>query len=330
MECPLISCIQKLVLYETKARYYIVGSNYTETAFRVLKIDRTEPRELHIQDDKHIYSKPQILSLLTTIDSGNRAGGKQKPSTGLTKTLSAYGIVGFVRFLEGYYIILITKREKVALVGWHSVYKIEDTMMQYIPNESVRYTHPDEQRYVKLFQSVDLSSNFYFSYSYDLTHTLQFNMAPSCGPLTSDLEPAFEETPAQNGDVGNGKVKFEVGETGESISIQKDKAKENTTTDDRCVFGVKMKPEYRFVWNKYLLEIFEKEAHHDWVLYIIYGFIAQSNVCVFGKPIYITLVGRRSNEFAGTRFLKRGANSQGGVANELRLNKLSMMPVSPS
>ena len=33
-------------------RYYIVGSNYTETAFRVLKIDRTEPRELHIQDDK--------------------------------------------------------------------------------------------------------------------------------------------------------------------------------------------------------------------------------------------------------------------------------------
>ena len=71
-------------------------------------------------------------------------------------------VSGFVRFLEGYYIILITKREKVALVGWHSVYKIEDTMMQYIPNESVRYTHPDEQRYVKLFQSVDLSSNFYF------------------------------------------------------------------------------------------------------------------------------------------------------------------------
>ena len=39
-----------------------------------------------------------------------------------------------------------------------------------------------------------------------------------------------------------------------------------------------MKPEYRFVWNKYLLEIFEKEAHHDWVLYIIYGFIAQSSI----------------------------------------------------
>ena len=36
--------------------------------------------------------------------------------------------------------------------------------MVYIPNESVRIHHPDEARYVKLFQSVDLSSNFYFRY----------------------------------------------------------------------------------------------------------------------------------------------------------------------
>ena len=50
--------------------------------------------------------------------------------------------------------------------------------MIYIPNDTVRIFHPDEQRYVKMFQSIDLSSNFYFSYSYDLTHTLQTNMAP--------------------------------------------------------------------------------------------------------------------------------------------------------
>jgi hypothetical protein len=28
-----------------------------------------------------------------------------------------------------------------------------------------------------MFQAVDLSSNFYFSYGYDLTHTLQYNYA---------------------------------------------------------------------------------------------------------------------------------------------------------
>lgn len=56
-------------------------------------------------------------------------------------------LTGFVRFLEGYYIVLITKRRKVADIGGHSIYKIEDTSMIYIPNDSVRVTHPDEGRY---------------------------------------------------------------------------------------------------------------------------------------------------------------------------------------
>lgn len=55
-------------------------------------------------------------------------------------------LTGFVRFLEGYYIVLITKQRKMADIGGHSVYKIEDTTMIYIPNDSVRVTHPDEAR----------------------------------------------------------------------------------------------------------------------------------------------------------------------------------------
>ena len=58
-----------------------------------------------------------------------------------------FHVVGFVRFLEGYYIILITKRRRVAMIGPHTIYKIEDTSMAYIPNDTVRYTHPDENRY---------------------------------------------------------------------------------------------------------------------------------------------------------------------------------------
>lgn len=50
--------------------------------------------------------------------------------------------------------------------------------MIYIPNENTKPLHPDEQRYVKMFMAIDLSTNFYYSYSYDVTHTLQMNMAP--------------------------------------------------------------------------------------------------------------------------------------------------------
>ena len=58
--------------------------------------------------------------------------------SGLNKSISSYGMIGFIRFLEGYYIVLITKRLKVAMLGHHSVYKIEDTAMVYIPNDEVR------------------------------------------------------------------------------------------------------------------------------------------------------------------------------------------------
>ncbi len=47
--------------------------------------------------------------------------------------------------------------------------------MFYVPHEDVREPHPEESRYLKMFQAMDMSSNFYFSYSYDVTNTLQMN-----------------------------------------------------------------------------------------------------------------------------------------------------------
>uniref|UniRef100_A0A3Q1AMU9 SAC domain-containing protein n=1 Tax=Amphiprion ocellaris TaxID=80972 RepID=A0A3Q1AMU9_AMPOC len=158
------------------ARYFLVGSNQAQTKHRVLKIDRTEPKDLVIIDDKHVYNQQEVRELLGRLDLGNRTKIGQKGSSGLSRAVSAFGIVGFVRFLEGYYIVLITKRREMADIGGHSIYKIEDTTMIYIPNDSVRVAHPDEARYVRIFQNVDLSSNFYFSYSYDLSHSLQYNL----------------------------------------------------------------------------------------------------------------------------------------------------------
>lgn len=66
----------------------------------------------------------------------------------------------------------------------------------------------------------------------------------------------------------------------------------------------------------------ETELHPDWLLYIIHGFIGQSTINVFGKAIYVTLVARRSCRYAGTRFLKRGANFQGDVANEVETEQM--------
>lgn len=44
----------------------------------------------------------------------------------------------------------------MADIGGHAIYKIEDTNMIYIPNDSVRITHPDEARYVLVVTTICL------------------------------------------------------------------------------------------------------------------------------------------------------------------------------
>lgn len=294
-EIPLISNMQKLVLYETKARFYVVGSNNEKNKFRVLKIHRNESRELVIEDDMVEYTADEVHKILAMIESGNRPKStSSKGNSGLFRSVSAFGIAGFVRFLEGYYMILITKRDRVALIGPHTIYKVEDTCMLYIPNIGTHYMHPDESRYVKMFQNVDLSSNFYFSYSYDLTHSLQYNMTP-----LQIFKNSYEESKKDE---------------------QKEKAANSKKTD--VIYGIKNKPCNKFLWNAFLQKPCEDMMHPDWVIHIIHGFIGQVNICVFGKPIFVSLIGRRSSQFAGTRFLKRGANCLGSVANEVETEQI--------
>lgn len=69
-----------------------MGSNNTQTKFRVLKIDRTEPRSLVVIDDHIEYTHQEIRDLLSMIDMGNRP--RQRNNLGFSKTVSAFGIAG--------------------------------------------------------------------------------------------------------------------------------------------------------------------------------------------------------------------------------------------
>ena len=76
---------------------------------------------------------------------------------------------GFVRFTAGWYMVLVSKRSVVALLGGHYIYHCENTDM--IP---VAFNHKiekpaEEQRLINIFKQVDLTKNFYFRYVLDLT-----------------------------------------------------------------------------------------------------------------------------------------------------------------
>ncbi|XP_060645112.1 polyphosphoinositide phosphatase [Drosophila nasuta] len=284
---PLISSIQKVVLYETRSRLYLVGSNNRETRFRLLTIDRLALNRLSIEENANEFNSLEIRRFVSSL-------------TGSPKVTSAYGVLGFVRFLEGYYLILITKRQCCAHIGKHLVYSIKDTVMVRV-NEvtSQRPPHPHEERYKRMFQNIDLNSNFYFSYSYDLTRTLQYNeSAPRYVGAQVNLD-CDEPLPDWNTLTNN---------------VER--------THERVDYAFRSDSRKRFVWNAYLLQAMEGIMLKDWLLEVTHGYVSQSCISIFGRRVNVCLIARRSSRFAGTRFLKRGANFQGDVANEVETEQI--------
>ncbi|KAF3958797.1 hypothetical protein CMV_016327 [Castanea mollissima] len=157
------SCLQSFRLYETFSNYYIIGRDKKKTFWKVLKIDRLECSELKIYEDSTTYTENECAGLLKRLDEGNKKTG------GLKLVTACYGIVGFVKFLEPYYMLLITKRRKIGEICGHAIYAITKSEMIPISNPTVRTLmaySKNENRYQKLLCTVDLTKDFFFSYSY--------------------------------------------------------------------------------------------------------------------------------------------------------------------
>ncbi|KAF9006928.1 SacI homology domain-containing protein [Cyathus striatus] len=262
------TAFNKFVLYENRLRFYIVASNTADSRHRLIKVQRTTLDELDVIEDEVEYSGKEMTRVLQMLDDGNKTVG------GLGKPKVFFGIAGFIRFTAGWYMIIITKRSVVALVGGHYLYHCENT--EIIP---VCFNHKvekpaEEQRMMSIFKQVDMSKNFYFSYTYDITSTLQHNL------------------------------------TGSSRGVQ-----------GPWPFND------RFAWNFHMIsaaflnqQIPSPKPH--WILPLVHGHVDQAKLTVLGRVIFVTLIARRSRHYAGARYLKRGVNDEGNVANEVETEQI--------
>ena len=167
--------MHRFSLYETASRYYLVGGDVMDRKFRILKIDRTaDSGDLSIAEDDIVYTKKEMNQLLNTVDDGNKASG------GLKLKCSTWGLLGFIRFTGAYYMLVITKRSQVAMIGGHYLYQVDGTeLVPLTMCSSSRFKvdrDPEEVRFIGILNNLDLSRSFYFSYSYDITRTLQHNI----------------------------------------------------------------------------------------------------------------------------------------------------------
>lgn len=98
-----------------------------------------------------------------------------------------------------------------------------------------------------------------------------------------------------------------------------------------------MKAEKKFIWNNFLLEPFRKnkvfqlkiikiiicvKVHQKWYLELVHGYVGHQLVELPCAKLDLILLARRSSEFAGTRFLKRGTNCAGAVANDVETEQI--------
>ena len=166
--------MHRFSLYETASRFYLVGMDVAERKFRILKIDRTaDSGELSIAEDDIVYTRKEMNQLLNAVDDGNKSSG------GMKLKCSMWGLLGFIRFTEAYYMLLVTKRSQVAMIGGHYIYQIDATELISLTMASPRFKidrDAEETRFIGILNNLDLTRSFYFSYSYDITHTLQHNI----------------------------------------------------------------------------------------------------------------------------------------------------------
>ncbi|KAK4483714.1 hypothetical protein RD792_010916 [Penstemon davidsonii] len=229
-----------------------------------MKIDRSESSELNIRDDSTTYTERECSEILRRIHEGNKATG------GLKFVTTCYGIVGFIKFLGPYYMLLITKRRQIGSICGHNIYAISKSEIIPLTNSAVRLSmvnSKNENRYKKLLCMVDLAKDFNFSYSNHEMRSLQKNMYEN-------------ET---------GKVLYET----------------------------------MFVWNEFLTRGIRNILQNNiWIVALVYGFFKQATVSISGRDINLTLIARRSRHYAGTRYLKRGVNDKGRVANDVETEQI--------
>lgn len=137
---------EELVFYQTDDRFFLEPVNSRQ----VLVIDRLSH---DITLEENVGQVPFVATRRTV-----------------------YGLVGILHLIAGPYLILVTRRTKVGMLNKQTIWRVQGTdIVPYA--RSTTFLTPEQRqyndKYISMVQQVLATPYFYFSYTYDLTHTLQ-------------------------------------------------------------------------------------------------------------------------------------------------------------
>ena len=269
-------------VYDLQSYYLITGKTKNSQEFKLLKIKKLS-FDLEIQEVKQTFDRPQLEMYL-----------KQCFKSGSPEiVIKADALMGVVKFTQGFYLYLVTKRIKVGKIRGQSLYKIQSTRLFKIFTEN---QSKDEKKYLDIFNSLDIELGFYFSYHYDLTSTLQENVIK----LVSTKEEKYKEK------------RHKTFHAFKNIE-------EPSKFEHKEIYPWKT----QFVWNhEMVVGLYPKLIDKNWLVSVIHGFVGYRYISILSRKYDMVVISRRSRFFAGTRYLKRGLNEEGQVANDVETEQI--------
>uniref|UniRef100_A0A8C5QM49 Phosphatidylinositol-3-phosphatase SAC1 n=1 Tax=Leptobrachium leishanense TaxID=445787 RepID=A0A8C5QM49_9ANUR len=143
------------------------------------RAQKTEHLELHTTPEKFYVETcddgvEDVLSIDRVSTEVTLTVKKDIPPSAITRPI--YGILGTIRLVAGMYLIVITRKKKVGDLLQHSIWKATDFDIISYKRTMLHMTDTqlqDNKTFLAMINHVLSVDGFYFSTSYDLTHTLQ-------------------------------------------------------------------------------------------------------------------------------------------------------------
>jgi len=153
-----MSVHQTLRLYTTPEKFLVAATSPSGSVEEILVVDRLS-REVSLA----------------------RGSTFQLPLDATSQII--YGIFGIVHLIAGPHLLVITKRSSTGTINGEDIWRVEQTQILPFAKTALHLTEAQKahnRRYLSMITHALDTPNYYFSYTYDLTHTLQrlFNTSP--------------------------------------------------------------------------------------------------------------------------------------------------------
>ena len=322
--------IRKIIIKQNKTHYFVIGTYNIKKTISYLQIKKLNFNKYNYKE-YYSYTLKNIIEE-KDIEEGNEIKNSQyfeqkyQAKDYPPKTLKEINsLFGFIKFNMGYYAMFACDSDIVGKIGRNIIYRVDRLI--YFPlfdseddfKQSMEYII--EGKYISLVKSFCYDKQLYFSYSYDLTKTLQRNFVES---FKSEMIPDYRME-------AYGK------DEGTDINIKKKSIRKVKTfsrfksgninnkfeNKENIEISMKKYTNHYFCWNYFhMKEFFNLIKNKAWVNFFIYGYFHQVVCNIKGLSIVISIAARRNRNFAGMRYLKRGIADDGNVANDVETEQI--------